>query len=99
MAAPLPSFRNSGLGRLFLAPAAAEVFAGLLVDLTHAQLDLAAVVKAQDLDLDRIADLDHVRCFADSLLRQLADVDEAVLGAEEVHEGAEIDDLDHLAIV
>ena len=35
--------------------------------------------------------------LADPLLRQLADVDEPVAGAEEVHEGAEIDDLDDLA--
>ena len=34
----------------------------------------------------------------DALRRQLGDVDEAVLAAEEVHEGAEIDDLHDLAV-
>ena len=37
--------------------------------------------------------------LCDALVRELGDVDEAVLGAEEVHEGAEIDDLDDLAVV
>src|SRR5581483_540003 len=63
-----------------------QVLAGLLVDLAHAELDLAA-----------IADLDDVARLGDAVLRQLADMDEAVAGAEEVHKGAEIDDLDHLA--
>src|SRR5437762_3435257 len=46
------------LGRFRLAPSGAQILAGLLVDLAHAELHLAAVVEAEDLDLDRIAHLD-----------------------------------------
>ena len=38
----------------------AQVFAGGLIDHLHRQLDLAAIVEAEDLDLDLIALLDHV---------------------------------------
>src|SRR5438309_6711649 len=82
-----------------LARTVADVLAGRLVDLLHAELDLAAIVEAEDLDLDRVADVDDVGDLADALRRKLADVDEAVLGAEEVHEGTEVDDLDDLAVV
>ncbi len=75
------------------------ILAGRLIDLLHAELDLAAVVEAENLDLDLVADLDDVGDLADALRRQLADVDEAVARSEEVHEGAEIDDLDDLAVV
>ena len=74
-----------------------DVLAGRLVDLLHAQLDLAAVVEAEHLDLDLVADLDHVGHLADALRRQLADMDEPVARAEEIDEGAEIDGLHHLA--
>src|SRR5690242_6467490 len=91
------SHRGRFARRFALAAGRAEILAGLLIDLPQAELDLAAVVKAEDLDLDLIADLDDVRHLADALLRQLADMDEPVAGAQEVHEGAEIDDLDDLA--
>jgi hypothetical protein len=71
---------------------AAIVFflAGLLVDDLHRQADLAALVEAEQLDLHLVAFLDDVGGLGDALLGQLRDVDEAVLGAEEVHEGAEV---------
>src|SRR5262249_42639601 len=51
----------SSAGRpLRLLAARAEVLAGLLIDLTHAELDLAAVVEAQHFDLDRVAELNDV---------------------------------------
>src|SRR3546814_5255063 len=83
------------LGALLL-----QVLAGLLVDDLHGQLHLAAVVEAEDLDLHGIALLDHL---ADALRPavggELADVHQPVLGTEEVHEGAELEDLDDLAVV
>src|SRR4029077_18494142 len=85
--------------RLFPLTPVAEILAGLLVNLAHAELDLAAVVEAEHLDLDGVADLDDVGNLADALRRQLADMNEPVARAEEVHESAEIDDLDDLAIV
>ncbi len=48
--------------------------------------DLAALVEAEELDPDLVAFLDDVGGLADALVGELADVDEAVLGAEEVHE-------------
>src|SRR6202043_2539989 len=94
-----PSERCLFLLRLFPLAPVAKVLAGFLVDLAHAELDLAAVIEAEDLDLDRVADLDDVGHLADALRRQLADMDEAVARAQEVHESAEIDDLDHFAVV
>src|SRR5437762_1715188 len=85
--------------RLLALTPVAEILAGLLVDLPHAELDLAAVVEAENLDLDLIADLDDIGDLADPLRRQLADMDEAVARTEEVHKGAEIDHLDDLARV
>src|SRR5437870_13501968 len=97
----MPSERRLLLFHRFLrlAPGGAEILSGLLVDLAHAELDLAAVVEAEDLDLDRVADLDDIGDLADPLRRQLADMDKPVARAEEVHKGAEIDDLDDLAVV
>jgi hypothetical protein len=76
-----------------------SVLAGLLVDLLERQAHLAARVEAQKLDLDLVALLDHVGHLLHPLGGQFGDVDEAVAGAEEVHEGAEVDDLDHRALV
>src|SRR6266849_1996932 len=83
----------------FLARPVADILAGRLIDLFHAELDLAAIIEAQHLDLDGIADLDDVGDLADALRRELADMNEAVSRAEEVHEGAEIDHLHDLAVV
>lgn len=64
-----------GLHLRFLAlwPTRAEILAGLLVDLAHAQLDLSAIVEAQHLDFDIVAELDDLgdladRCGASSLM-------------------------------
>src|SRR5207247_9222843 len=65
----------------------------------QSDLDRAQAVEAEDLDLARVADLDDIVDLADALRRQLADMDEPVARAEEVHEGAEIDHLDDLAVV
>src|SRR6185312_7776611 len=74
-----------------------DVGAGLLIDDLHRQLDLAAIVEAEDLHLDLVAEIHHVRDLGDAARRQLRDVHEPVAAAEEVHEGAEIDHLHDLA--
>ena len=51
-----------------------QLVAGLLVDGAHAELDLAAVVDGQDLDLHLVAFLDHVGDLADALVGELGDV-------------------------
>src|ERR1700732_291559 len=86
---------------LFLAlrPTRAEVFAGLLVDLAHAELDLSPIVEAQHFDFDIVAELDDVGDLADPLRGELADVNEPVARSEKIHEGAKIDDFHALAIV
>src|SRR4030088_1508279 len=86
------------LRRLGLLPGF-EVLAGGLVDRLHRQPGLAAVVEAEQLDLDLVAFLDDVGGLLHTAGRELADVDEAVLGAEEIHEGAELHYLDHGAVV
>src|SRR5271155_5394385 len=80
-------------GRLF------EVGAGLLVDDAHRQLDLAAVVVAQDLDLDPIAFPNDVGRLVDPRLGELRNVDEAILRTEEIDEGAELDSFHHRSVV
>src|SRR5438067_12446069 len=74
-----------------------DVLAGRLVDLFHAELDLAAVVEAQNLHLHLVADLDDIAGLGDALRADLADVDEPVARTQEIHEGAEIHDLHDLA--
>src|SRR3954470_1337349 len=74
-----------------------ELGAGFLVDDAHRQADLAARVDLEDLDLHFLAFGDDVGGALDPLVLHLGDVDEAVLAAHEVHERAEIDDVDHLA--
>src|SRR6516162_9929556 len=83
----LPELRLAGdVGRLRLLR---QILAGLLIDRLHAELDLAPVIDAQHLDLDLVAHGDDVAGLLDPLRGQLADMDEAVTAAEEVHEGAE----------
>src|SRR6195952_4532844 len=88
-------FRRCGFGLLLLA----EVFAGGLVDLLHRQAGLAAIVEAEQLDLHLLAFLDHVGRLVDARAGQFGNMDEAVLGSEEVHESAEVHDLDDLAVI
>src|SRR5262247_1288178 len=66
-----------------------EVLAGRLIHDLHRQARLAALVQAEQLYLHLVAFLDHVLDVLHAARRELADVHEAVLGAEEVHEGAE----------
>src|SRR4051794_20166975 len=84
---------------LALRPTRAEILAGLLVDLAHAELDLSPIVEAQHLDFDSVAQLDDIGDLADPLRGQLADVNEPVARSEKIHEGAEIDHFYDLAIV
>src|SRR5262249_19715356 len=76
-----------------------DVLARRLVDRLHAELDLAAVIHADDLYLDEVPDFHAVGHGRHALRRQFADVDEAVAAAKEVHEGAEVHDLHALAAV
>src|SRR5258708_14877207 len=76
-----------------------EVFAGHLIDRLHRQTRLAAVVEAEKLDLDLVAFLDDVGGLLHAVGRELADVDQAVLGAEEVHERPELHHLDDGAVI
>src|SRR5579883_3268145 len=92
-------------GRLFrrfrgprrLGPPGAQILAGLLIDLAHAELDLAALVKAQHLDLDAVAELDDVANLGHPVRRQFADMDKPVARSEKIDKGSEIDGLDDLA--
>jgi len=49
----------------FLARPVADILASRLIDLFHAELDLAAIVEASHLDLDLIAHLDDVGDLAE----------------------------------
>src|SRR5512132_4580691 len=71
----------------------------LLIDGAHRKLDLAAIVDADQLDLDAISDLHHVGDLSYPFAGEFADVHQSVAIAQEVHEGAEVDDLYHLARV
>src|SRR5262249_2477209 len=84
---------------LALALGAGDFLARRLIDHLHGKPHLAAVIEAQELHIDLLAFLDDIAHRLGTALGQLGDVYEAVLGAEEVHEGAELHDLDHLALV
>src|SRR4051794_20403004 len=58
---------------------------------------LAVAVDVEHLDLDRLADLEHLRRVVDVRPRELGDVDQAVHPVE-VDEGAEVDDVGDLAL-
>src|SRR3954468_22735583 len=76
-----------------------EIVAGCLVDRLHRQPGLAAVVEAEQLDLDLVAFLDDVGGLLHAACAELADVNQTILGAEEVHERAELHHLDDGALV
>src|SRR5262245_8154280 len=76
-----------------------DLLAGLLVNDLHRQPDLAAVVAAEQLHPDLVAFLDHLVDGLGPAFGKLRDVHQAVAGAEEIHEGAELHDLDDLALV
>ena len=63
------------------------------------QADLALVgVDAQDLDLDLVADLDHVFGVLDLVVGQLGDVQQAFQAVLQLDEHAEVGDLRDLAV-
>ena len=78
---------------------ARDLLAGRLVDDLHGEPHLAAVVEAEQLDEHFLALLDDIIYAFGPARCQLGDVHESVLGTEEVHEGAELHDLDDLALV
>src|SRR5215469_202366 len=82
-----------------LRTARAEILAGLLIDLTHAQLDFAAIVEAEHFDLDSVTELDDVRHLGDPLRRKLADMHQPIARSEKVHECSKVNNLYHLSIV
>ena len=69
---------------------------GIALELLHAERDaLGVAVDADDLHLDRVADVDHLARVADALVADVGDVEQAV-DAAEIDEGAVIGDvLDH----
>src|SRR6266851_929576 len=69
---PAGGFARRSLGRLLLG---LEVLAGRLVDHLHRQPRLAAIVEAEQLDLDLVAFLDDVGGLLHAVRRELADVD------------------------
>src|SRR6056297_317866 len=76
-----------------------DLFTGFLIDHLHRQADLAAIVKAQELDLHVLTFLEHVARVVQAAVLDLADMHQPVTLAEEVHESPEIDDLDDLAVI
>ena len=59
---------------------------------------MALGVEGDDLELEGLALVDHVARMGDALVRQLADVDEALEAVLDAHEGAEVDDLGDRAL-
>ena len=76
-----------------------EISAGLLIDTLHRQLDLAAIIEPDDLDLDHIAFLANVGSLFSPAVLQFRNVNKSVLRPEEVYEGAKIDGLHNLAVL
>ena len=76
-----------------------QLLAGFLIDDAHRQANLAARIDLEDLDLDFLAFGHDVGRLFNALVPDFRDVDETVLAAHEVHERAEIDDVDDLAVV
>src|SRR5262249_31669481 len=102
LAATLALAARRTLGRellLGLALGARQLLAGRLIDDLHGEPHLAAVVEAPKLGGNFLAFVDHFANRLRTALRQLRDVNQAVLGTEEVHERAELHDLDDLALV
>ena len=72
---------------------------GFLIDHAHRQAHLAALIDLEHLNLDRLAFGHDVGWLLDALVAHFRNVDQSVLAAHEIHEGAEIDDGDNLAVV
>ena len=59
---------------------------------------MALGVERDDPELERLALVDHVARMGDALVRQLADVDQALEAVPDAHERAEVDDLRDRAV-
>src|SRR5690606_36045706 len=84
---------------VFLLLVGNDFLAAFLVDNLHGQANLATLVKAHQLDPDLVTFLDDVGGLGNTLGSELRDVDEAVTGAEEIDESAEVGGLDNRAFV
>src|SRR6187455_246010 len=65
----------------------------------HRQLDAALLVGLEDLDANDLAFLQVVGDLLDALVRDLADVEQAVLAGQQVDQRAEVEDLGDRAFV
>src|SRR5436309_13743226 len=81
---PMSSGCSLHLRFLALRPTRADVLAGLLVDLAHAELDLSTIVEAEHLDFDIVAHLDNIGDLADPLRGEFADVNKPVARSEKI---------------
>src|SRR4051812_34573190 len=70
LAARLTAFALAAFTRAAGTDLVGDIGAGGLIDHPHRQLHLAAIVEAEDLHLDRVADIDEVRGAVDPLIRQ-----------------------------
>ena len=96
--------RDATLDDVVLGVALEHLLPRVRLRLLEAERDaLALAVDVEHLDLDLLADLEHLRRVVDVAPRELGDVDQAVHPVE-VDEGAEVDDVrdravDHVARV
>ncbi len=89
----------TGLARFAGRTGVFQFLAGFLIDDAHGQANLAARIDFENLDVDFLAFGHDVGRLLDTLVLHFGDVDEAVLATHEVHEGAEVHDVDDLALV
>src|SRR5215210_6058304 len=91
--------RGGGRGRLERLPVGARLHLVGLLDALEREREAAPVgVDLDDLDVDDIALGDDLARVLDVVLRELGDVHEALDARENLDEGAERDDLRHLAL-
>ena len=76
-----------------------KIGTGFLVNAFHRQFDLAAIIKADDLNFDRIAVFDDIRNLFDTFLSQFRDMNQTIACTEEVDEGAKINSFNNLTII
>ena len=76
-----------------------DVFTGFLIDAAHRQADLAAFVHAEALHPNLVAFIGNVGDLRGAADLKFGDVHQTVAARHEIHEGAEIHDLDDLAAV
>src|SRR3546814_5226543 len=63
------------------------------------QAQAALVVGLDDLDADLLADLEHIVDVGDAVVGDFGDVQQAVAARQHLHDGAEIEQAQHRAIV